>query len=123
LKSIAGMVKARRTTYNKSSITYILDNITIEYEHNSGKQESSAETDMAKVEGAKIEFSYKFNYTKIENRNNITGSGYGTLFIIQDQYCLTISPTIKILVFAKVFFAGEYLLKNHLLPSISPTTS
>jgi hypothetical protein len=41
LDKIQGQVKVRRTTFNQSAITYILDNVTIGMVYNPGKQEST----------------------------------------------------------------------------------
>jgi hypothetical protein len=59
-------VRVKRTTYNHSSITYILDNVTIGLAYNDGKQSTEIpKADFVKVSGGRIEFSYRFNYTKI----------------------------------------------------------
>ena len=81
LQKISGQVRVKRTTYNHSSITYVLDNVTIGLAYNDGKQTTEIpKTDFVKISGGRIEFSYRFNYTKIENRNNLTGYGYGSIY-------------------------------------------
>ncbi len=81
LDKINGQLRVKRTTYNQSSITYILDNITIGTAYNDAKQIIEIpKADNVKVSGGRIEFTYRFNYTKIENRNNLTGYGYGKLW-------------------------------------------
>jgi hypothetical protein len=83
LNIIYGQIRVKRTTYNHSTITYIIDNVTIGMAYNDAKQTIDIpKTDSAKVSGGRIEFTYRFNYTKIENRNNITGYGYGTFLSI-----------------------------------------
>jgi len=54
-----------------------------------------------------VEFTYKFNYTKIENRNNITGYAYGNAFFMKAQYFLTPLPTTKTSASVMVLFAGD----------------
>lgn len=79
LEKMTGQIRVKRTTYNHSTITYILDNVTIGTAYNDGKQTTEIpRNDLTKISGGRIEFTYRFNYTKIENRNNITGYGYGT---------------------------------------------
>lgn len=79
LEKMAGQIRVKRTTYNHSTITYILDNVTIGTAYNDAKQTTEIpRNELTKVTGGRIEFTYRFNYTKIENRNNVTGYGYGT---------------------------------------------
>lgn len=81
LQKIAGQLRIKTTTYNRSSTTYILSNITVGIAYNDAKQASKkARADVVQISGGKVEFTYRFNYTKIENRNNITGYGYGSVF-------------------------------------------
>lgn len=80
LQEIVGQVKGKRTTANISSVSYIIDNVTLGIIYNPSKQSVSIpKNDFVEVTGGKFEFTYKFNYTKIENRNNITGYAYGML--------------------------------------------
>ena len=78
------------------------------YNYNN-QQTSIPETELVQVSGGKVEFTYKFNYTKIENRNNITGFAYGKLLIMKAQYFLTQLHTIKISTSAGDFSAGGWL--------------
>lgn len=79
LDKMNGQIRVKRTTYNHSTITYVLDNVTIGTAYNDAKQVVNIpKADNVMVTGGRVEFTYKFNYTKIENRNNITGYGYGT---------------------------------------------
>lgn len=83
LDKISGQIRVKRTTYNHSSITYILDNVTIGSSYYNAKQTVQIpKNDQVLITGGRVEFTYSFNYTKIENRNNITGYGYGTCFLI-----------------------------------------
>lgn len=83
LDKIYGQIRPKRTTYNHSSITYILDNVTIGMSYNSAKQAAQIpKKDQVRITGGRIEFTYSFNYTKIENRNNITGYGYGIYYFM-----------------------------------------
>lgn len=60
-----------------------MDNITIAAVYNDARQNISIpKTDTVQVTGGRIEFTYRFNYTRIQNRNNITGYGYGNSPII-----------------------------------------
>lgn len=96
LDKIYGQIRVKRTTYNHSSITYILDNVTIGTSYKNAKQTAQIpKNDQVRITGGRVEFTYRFNYTKIENRNNITGYGYGTCFPIQDRSCLTRLLTIR----------------------------
>ncbi len=46
--------------------------------YNDGKQiVEIPKNDVVKISGGRIEFTYRFNYTKTENRNVLTGYGYG----------------------------------------------
>lgn len=84
LQKIAGQLRIKTTTYNRSSTTYILSNITVGIAYNDAKQASKkARADVVQISGGKVEFTYRFNYTKIENRNNITGYGYGKYYLIK----------------------------------------
>jgi hypothetical protein len=68
LDKINGQLRVKRTTYNQSSITYILDNITIGTAYNDAKQIIEIhKDDKVKVSGGRIKFTYRFNYTKINN--------------------------------------------------------
>lgn len=79
LEKMAGQIRVKRTTYNHSAITYVLDNVTIGTAYNDAKQTVSIpKADNVLVTGGRVEFTYRFNYTKVENRNNVTGYGYGT---------------------------------------------
>lgn len=81
LQRIQGQVRPHRTTFNVSSVTYIIDNVIIGIAYNPSKQQINIpKKDFVEVKGGKFEFTYKFNYTKIENRNNITGYAYGTKY-------------------------------------------
>ena len=83
LQKITSQIRVKTTTYNHSTITYILSNITIGTAYNDGKQNTTVpKVDIVQVTGGRVEFTYRFNYTKIENRNNITGYAYGTSPII-----------------------------------------
>lgn len=80
LQKITSQIRVKTTTYNHSTITYILSNITIGTAYNDGKQNTTVpKVDIVQVTGGRIEFTYRFNYTKIENRNNITGYAYGSV--------------------------------------------
>lgn len=79
LDKIQGQVKVRKTSCNISAITYILDNFNIGIVYNPSKQITNIpKADLVEVKGGRFEITYKFNYTKIENRNNITGYAFGT---------------------------------------------
>jgi hypothetical protein len=83
LDKMSGQIRVKRTTYNHSTITYIMDNVTIGTAYNDAKQTTDIpKADFVKISGGRIEFTYRFNYTKIEDRNNITGYGYGIVFVI-----------------------------------------
>ena len=48
--------------------------------YNPSKQETNIpKNDFVNVSGGRIEFTYRFNYTKKENGGLVLGSGYGTL--------------------------------------------
>ena len=79
LSNIAGQVKVARTTLNVSGLTYIIDNVKVGVVYNPSKQNVTVpKADEVKVSGGRFEFTYNLNYTKIENRNNITGHAYGS---------------------------------------------
>lgn len=78
------------------------------YNYNN-QQTNIPEIELVQVTGGRIEFTYKFNYTKIENRNTITGYAYGIFGFIKVQFFLIPSLTTKPLTFVKVFFAGYFL--------------
>ena len=66
LAKIVGLIRVKRTTYNHSSITYILDNVTIGMAYNDAKQTVEIpKNDVTRVSGGLIEFTYRFNYTKL----------------------------------------------------------
>jgi hypothetical protein len=78
LNKITSQIRVKATTYNLSTVTYILTNIVIGTDYNDGKQNVTIPAkELVTVTGGRIEFTYKFNYTKIENRNNFTGYAYG----------------------------------------------
>lgn len=107
LDKIQGQVKVRKTSCNISAITYILDNFNIGIVYNPSKQITNIpKADLVEVKGGRFEITYKFNYTKIENRNNITGYAFGTQSLIQDQSSPTQSPTTRSSASVKAFFAG-----------------
>lgn len=96
LEKMNGQIRVKRTTYNHSTITYVLDNVTIGTAYNDAKQTVSIpKADNVLVTGGRIEFTYRFNYTKTENRNNVTGYGYGTSASTQDPSSPTRSPTTR----------------------------
>lgn len=96
LEKMAGQIRVKRTTYNHSTVTYILDNVTIGTAYNDAKQTTEIpRNELTKITGGRIEFTYRFNYTKIENRNNITGYGYGTTPPTQAPSYPTHSPTTR----------------------------
>jgi hypothetical protein len=71
-------VKLHRTIANISSLTYIIENAKLNIVYNPSKQNVTIpKVDFVTVAGGRFEFTYEFNYTKIENRNNITGYAYG----------------------------------------------
>ena len=73
-----------RTTFNVSGLTYIIDNVQVGVVYNPSKQNVTIpKPDEVQVSGGRFEFTYNLNYTKIENRNNITGHAYGT----SSAYC------------------------------------
>jgi hypothetical protein len=66
LDKIYGQIRLKRTTYNHSTITYILDNVTIGTNYNSAKQVAEIpKKDQVRITGGRVEFTYRFNYTKI----------------------------------------------------------
>ena len=66
LAKIVGQIRVKRTTYNHSSITYILDNVTIGMAYNDARQiVEIPKNDVTRISGGRIEFTYRFNYTKI----------------------------------------------------------
>jgi hypothetical protein len=66
LGKMGGQIRVKRTTYNHSTITYVLDNVTIGTAYNDAKQTVEIpKNDVARVSGGRIEFTYRFNYTKI----------------------------------------------------------
>jgi hypothetical protein len=96
LAKMAGQIRVKRTTYNHSTITYVLDNVTIGTAYNDARQTIEIpKKDNVKVTGGRVEFTYKFNYTKTENRNNVTGYAYGRNVLKQDQCYQTPSPTTR----------------------------
>lgn len=66
LDKIFGQIRVKRTTYNHSSITYIIDNVTIGTSYNSAKQTAKIpKNEQVRITGGRVEFTYRFNYTKI----------------------------------------------------------
>lgn len=66
LDKIRGQVKVARTTHNVSSLTYIIDNVTVGILYNPSKQNVTIpRADYVEVTGGRFEFTYSFNYTKI----------------------------------------------------------
>jgi hypothetical protein len=103
LSKIFGQIRVKRTTYSHSTITYVLDNVVIGTAYNDAKQAVTIpKSDIVRVSGGRVEFTYRFNYTKIENRNNVTGYAYGTSSPMQAQSYRTPSPTTSSWTFAAV---------------------
>lgn len=80
LDKMLGQVKVARTTYSVSGLTYIIHNVTLNMVYNPSKQVVTIpKADLMQITGGKIEFTYKFNFSKIENGNTVTGNSYGKL--------------------------------------------
>ncbi len=56
-----------------------------------------------------MEFTYKFDYTKTENRNTITGYAYGKFFVMKVRFFQILLPTTKTSTSVEGFSAGDWL--------------
>lgn len=74
------VIVARTTTYKVSGLSYLIQNMKVKMAYNPSKQVVTIpKADLMQITGGRIEFTYEFNYTKIENGNNLTGHAYGKI--------------------------------------------